>query len=135
LPTPAPELVRVTPAPLAAAARTRLSAASSVNNRARSVKSVFVIVVDPGSGTGGGDFPLVLDNGGIVVGAGDPLHFLSLATAPAAIADDCALDAGIPKRVLVPEDAVELVLLPPLMPEAPPLRKLPGVVKEDGEGV
>ena len=45
-PDPAPEPVP----PALLSARARLSAANSVNNRARSVNSVFVIAVDPSGG-------------------------------------------------------------------------------------
>ena len=83
-----------------------MSAANSVNSRARSVRSVFVVAVEPGGETGG-DLPLAL------VGEGDVL--LCLVGGAGVV---CA-----PARVLGPED--------PLVP-APALRKLPN---EGGEGV
>lgn len=122
IPTP----TRRVPAPLAT--RARLSAANSVNNRALSVRSVFVIPVEPA----GDIVPFVVDSGR----RGDALAFFLV------VVDDSAgvvFDAGAPKRVLVPEDSVDPTLVPVLIPEAllpaPPLRKLPGVENEGGLGV
>ena len=94
-----------------------MSAASSVNNRARSVRSVFVVAVEPAGETAGEDVPLVLDDGR----AGDVLPLFLVE------------GAGAPKRVFDPED--KLSLGPEALPPGPPLRKLPGVENDGGEGV
>ena len=114
---PLPPLATV-PAPALLAARARLSAASSVSNRARSVRSVFVVVaVEPGGANGGGDLPLIF------VGDGDLLQGF-LVFVIVTVAEGGAGVADVPTRALGPRNPVESALVPSVPPE-----------NEDGEGV